>query len=97
MKIGIFGGAITTGTLDAIVDEARTVEQDGFASYWAPQLFGHDTLTALAVVGREVPRIEIGTAVVPTYHDVGAAVPHGECRSEWPVVLGYWAEPQNCD
>ena len=67
MKIGIFGGAITTGTLDDIVDEARTVEQDGFASYWAPQLFGHDTLTALAVVGREVPRIELGTAVVPTY------------------------------
>jgi len=30
-------------------------------------LFGHDTLTTLAVVGREVPRIELGTAVVPTY------------------------------
>ena len=67
MKIGIFGGAITTGTLDDIVVEARAAEQDGFASYWAPQLFGHDTLTALAVVGREVPRIELGTAVVPTY------------------------------
>ncbi len=67
MKIGIFGGAITSGILDAIVAETRAVEQDGFASYWAPQLFGHDTLTALAVVGREVPRIELGTAVVPTY------------------------------
>ena len=31
------------------------------------QIFGLDALTALAVVGREVPRIELGTAVVPTY------------------------------
>ncbi|MSW12462.1 MAG: TIGR03564 family F420-dependent LLM class oxidoreductase, partial [Actinobacteria bacterium] len=36
-------------------------------SYWAPNIFGHDALTALAIVGREVPRIEIGTSVVPTY------------------------------
>jgi len=67
MKIGIFGGAVTSGTLDVIVAEARAAEQDGFSSYWAPQIFGHDTLTVLAIVGREVPRIELGTAVVPTY------------------------------
>jgi Zn-dependent peptidase ImmA (M78 family) len=34
--------------------------QQGFATFWAPQIFGHDTLTVLAVVGREVPRIELG-------------------------------------
>jgi F420-dependent oxidoreductase-like protein len=67
MKIGIFGGAVTSGTLDVIVAEARAAEQDGFSSYWAPQIFGHDALTVLAIVGREVPRIELGTAVVPTY------------------------------
>ena len=67
MKIGIFGGAVTSGTLDVIVAEARAAEQDGFSSYWAPQIIGHDTLTVLAIVGREVPRIELGTAVVPTY------------------------------
>ena len=67
MKIGIFGRAVASVTLNDIVVEARAAEQDCFASYWAPQLFCHDTLTALAVVGREVPRIELGTAVVPTY------------------------------
>ena len=67
MRIGIFGGAVNDGTIDAIVAEARRAEADGFASYWAPQIFGHDALTALAVVGREVPRIELGTSVVPTY------------------------------
>ena len=50
-----------------MVAEARRAEVDGFASYWAPQIFGHDALTALAVIGREVPRIELGTSVVPTY------------------------------
>jgi len=67
MKIGIFGGAVNDGTVDDIVAEARSAEQDGFASYWAPNIFGHDALTALAIVGREVPRIELGTSVVPTY------------------------------
>lgn len=67
MRIGIFGGAANDGTLDAMVAEARRAEEDGFASYWAPQIFGHDALTALAVIGREVPRIELGTSVVPTY------------------------------
>jgi F420-dependent oxidoreductase-like protein len=32
-----------------------------------PQIFAHDALTLLALIGREVPRIELGTAVVPTY------------------------------
>jgi F420-dependent oxidoreductase-like protein len=67
MKYGIFGGAVNDGTVDDVVAEARSAEQDGFASYWAPNIFGHDALTALAIVGREVPRIELGTSVVPTY------------------------------
>ena len=67
MRIGFFGGKINDGTIDDIVAEARQAEADGFESYWAPQIFGHDALTALAIVGREVPRIELGTSVVPTY------------------------------
>jgi len=42
-------------------------EADGLDSYWLPQIFGTDALSALTVIGREVPRIELGTAVVPTY------------------------------
>lgn len=67
MRIGFFGGSTNNGTIDDIVAEARQAEEAGFASFWAPQIFGHDALTALAIVGREVPRIELGTSVVPTY------------------------------
>lgn len=67
MKYGIFGGAVNTGTLDDVVAEAASAERDGFDSFWAPHIFGHDALTALAVVGIKVPRIELGTSVVPTF------------------------------
>jgi F420-dependent oxidoreductase-like protein len=40
---------------------------DGFASAWLANIFGLDALTALAVAGSQVPGIEVGTAVVPTY------------------------------
>jgi F420-dependent oxidoreductase-like protein len=67
MELGIFSTAVNDGTLDDIVAEAALVESDGFAALWVPNIFGHDALTALALVGREVPRIELGTAVVPTF------------------------------
>jgi F420-dependent oxidoreductase-like protein len=67
MKYGIFSGTVNDGTIDDVVSEARQAEKDGFASFWAPNIFGHDALTTLAIVGREVPRIELGTSVVPTY------------------------------
>lgn len=74
MKLGIFGGSINDGTIDDVVAEARSAERDGFDSFWVPNIFGHDALTALAVVGREVPRVELGTSVVPTYPRHPAAI-----------------------
>jgi F420-dependent oxidoreductase-like protein len=67
MRIGIFGGLAANGPIDEMVADARTAADEGFATFWLPQIFGVDALTALAVIGREVPRIELGTAVVPTY------------------------------
>jgi len=67
MEYGIFSTAVNDGTLDDIVTEATGVERDGFAAFWVPNIFGHDALTALALVGTQVPRIELGTAVVPTF------------------------------
>lgn len=67
MRIGIFGGESDAGPIELIVEAARAAADDGFASFWLPQIFGLDALTALAVVGREVEHIELGTAVVPTY------------------------------
>src|SRR6478672_5376543 len=65
MRISIFGGE--SPSLDAAVDAAGQVEAQGFHGYHVPQIFGLDALTTLAVVGRQVPRIELGTGVIPTY------------------------------
>jgi len=67
MRIGIFGGDTAGKSLDAVIAEARAVEAQGFASYCLPQIFAADALTTLALIGREVPRIELATGVVPTY------------------------------
>ena len=48
-------------------DQLQHAADDGFASAWVSNLFGLDALTALAVAGSQVPGIELGTAVVPTY------------------------------
>jgi len=68
MRIGIFGGEVAgTGGIDDVVAAAKEAADQGFPSYWLPQIFGLDALTTIAVIGREVPGLELGTAVVPTY------------------------------
>src|SRR6266496_3192517 len=47
--------------------QLRQATDDGFASAWISNIFGLDALTALAVAGSQMPDIELGTAVVPTY------------------------------
>ena len=53
--------------LDKLTDDLRRAADDGFASAWMSNIFGLDSLTALAVAGSRVPGIALGTAVVPTY------------------------------
>jgi F420-dependent oxidoreductase-like protein len=53
--------------LDRLGDQLRAAMDDGFSSAWLANIFGMEALTALAVAGRDVPGIELGTAVVPTY------------------------------
>ena len=53
--------------LDALVREAQLLEARGFASAWLVHVFELDALGALTVIGRETQRIEVGTAVVPTF------------------------------
>lgn len=65
MRIGVFISEIND--LDHIVSTVRQAAADGFPSAWLPQIFGTDALTALAIAGREVPGIELGTSVIPTY------------------------------
>jgi 5,10-methylenetetrahydromethanopterin reductase len=68
MRVGIH--ASVTGRGDNAVDEliqlGRMAHEHGLA-FWTAQLGDIDALTALAVVGREVPGLDFGTAVVPTY------------------------------
>jgi 5,10-methylenetetrahydromethanopterin reductase len=55
------------GALTALRGQMQQAADDGFASAWMSNIFGVDALTALAVAGSQVPGIELGTAVVPTY------------------------------
>jgi len=69
MRIGMHAGVSrhAENAVDDLVEQARRVAEAGLHSLWLPQMFDVDALTAIAVIGREVPRIELGTAVVPTY------------------------------
>src|SRR5438067_11366690 len=77
MKIGVgigdIGGA--PADVDGLVAQAKRAEADGFASGWFANIFGMDAILAAAICGRETSRIELGTAVVPTFprHPVAMA------------------------
>ena len=69
MRIGIMSGAVEgpDRSLEGLLALAKRVEDLGFATLWLAQIFGLDAITALSIAGRETRRIELGTAVVPTY------------------------------
>jgi F420-dependent oxidoreductase-like protein len=69
MRIGIGVGEITgqAATVDHLIAQTQRAEQDGFASAWLANIFGLDAMTVAAIAGRVTSRIELGTAVVPTY------------------------------
>lgn len=69
MKIGIGIGEIggAPATIDNLVEQCKQAEADGFASGWIANIFGIDAIMACALGGRETSKIELGTAVVPSY------------------------------
>lgn len=102
MKISLFTFA---ESVDALVEQAGTANDQGFESLWLPQIFGIDALTAIAIAGREVPDITFGTAVIPTYprhpqmlaqqaltvtQTIGDRLILGIGPSHKPVVEGMW-------
>lgn len=56
-----------TDALTKITNDLRAAADQGYASAWMSNIFGLEALTTLAVAGSQVPGIELGTAVVPTY------------------------------
>lgn len=70
MRIGINGtGLVTRASVEAITEDLKAAHADGFSSYWLAEhpVGGLDAITVLALAAREVPDIEVGTAVVPTF------------------------------
>ena len=70
MRIGLFisdvSGAQTD--VDELLANARAAEALGFTTGWVPHIpWSLDGLTALALAGQVTNRIELGTAVMPTY------------------------------
>jgi F420-dependent oxidoreductase-like protein len=91
MRIGLgVGGA----TVTAVVDDVRQAAEEGFASAWLSNIFGLDAITAVAVAGREVTGIDIGTAVVPTFprHPFAMAqqaiTAHDACGGRFTLGIG---------
>jgi F420-dependent oxidoreductase-like protein len=52
---------------DEMAAQVASLRDAGIQTAWSSQIFGYDALTAIAAIGREVPGIDFGTAVVPTY------------------------------
>jgi len=78
MRIGLFISETGTrgSSIDDLVETATWAETNGIDTGWVPHIpWSLDALTALAIVGRETSRIELGTAVVPTWshHPYGMA------------------------
>ena len=77
MRIGIGIGDIagSPATLDDLIVQAKAAEADGFASGWLANIFGMDAILGAAFCARATTRLELGTAVVPTYprHPVALA------------------------
>jgi 5,10-methylenetetrahydromethanopterin reductase len=69
MRVGVMVGPERrryATKVDRLKADARWAEEAGLSSVWIPQIPDEfDALTAVAVVGTETSRIEIGTAVVP--------------------------------
>ncbi len=77
MRIGIGIGDIggTPADVQGLIAQAKRAEADGFATGWFANIFGMDAILAAALCAHETSRIELGTAVVPTYprHPVAMA------------------------
>lgn len=106
MDIGILGRSRGRNGYEAMVASATEAAEAGLDTYWLSQIVGEaDAMTLLGALGRDVPGIRFGTAVVPTYprHPFvmaeqartvnqlcGGRFSLGVGLSHQPVVEGMW-------
>lgn len=96
MRIGMMigEGAGESPDMDEVIRRAQRAEEVGLATGWLAQIFTHDAINLLALVGRETSRIELGTAVVPTYprHPAvmaqAALTTQAACRGRFTLGIG---------
>ena len=70
MRIGVFISEATgeRTSVEQLLANARDAEERGLATGWVPHIpWSLDALTALTLAARETSRIELGSAVVPTF------------------------------
>jgi F420-dependent oxidoreductase-like protein len=67
IRIGVSAGDPGGVALDDLLSQIREAEEAGFHSVWIPNIFGADAMTLAALAGGVTRRIEVGTAVVPTF------------------------------
>jgi F420-dependent oxidoreductase-like protein len=53
----------TANAVDDLLERAQRAADAGMASLWLAQMYDTDALTALALIGRQVPGVTLGTAV----------------------------------
>jgi F420-dependent oxidoreductase-like protein len=84
MRIGAIAGATPGGdpSLDGLAKQIEDLEARGFATAWAANAMSHDAITALAVAGQRTHRIELGTAVVPSYYRHPFAMAQGALTAQ---------------
>lgn len=76
MRIGLNGSSLLMRPdLGTITTDIVTAEAEGFDSYWLAQTSLVDAVTMLGLAGQSTRRIQLGTAVVPTWtqHPVSLA------------------------
>ncbi len=64
---GFAAAAETTNVVDRAVEPGSQAERLGLDSVWFAQMASYDAIAVASAAGRAVPRISVGTAVVPIY------------------------------
>lgn len=92
MRMGLVVGGNDNETLEEAVSALVAAEEAGFHSAWRANIFGLDALTVLAIAGARTKRIELGTAVVPTYprhpHSMAQQAATTQAALDGRLVLG---------
>ncbi|MFF3837413.1 LLM class F420-dependent oxidoreductase [Streptomyces sp. NPDC001930] len=68
MTLGVtLGSTSVQRTIDSTVRLAREARDAGLHSAWFGQTFAYDSPSLAAIVGREVPGLQVGTSAIPVF------------------------------